>query len=80
MQDIHITQNKENYINEYLEIVKEILIKENIMTFTDYFSPNKKEAYKKINQCYDNIHNYWGQQVIHINDNEMIEKIWEKEK
>ncbi|MBQ7552707.1 MAG: hypothetical protein IJT15_04675 [Rickettsiales bacterium] len=81
VQDIHITQNKENYINEYLEIVKDILIKENIMTFTDYFSPNKKEAYKKIQKCYDNIHNYWRQQITgDINDEIMIGMIWKKEK
>ena len=52
---------------------------ENIMDFTDCFSPNKKEAYKKIQKCYEKIHNYWKAQVTgDINDEIMIAMIWGK--
>ena len=72
--------HKINAIDKYDMALKKNIRLENIMTFVDYFSPNKTEAYNKINQCYDNIHNYWGQQVIHINDDTMIKMIWEQEK
>ena len=65
----------------HVSVLKSHFRSVNIMTFIDYFSQNKKEAYNNINQCYDNIHNYWKTQTIgDQNDDSMIKMIWEQEK
>ena len=82
-QQIRFPQtNINDFCDAYMLFIKSYKFQfVDISKYQTYFSDNTHIAYHKINQCYDNIHNYWKtQRILDQNDDSMIKMIWEQEK